>query len=126
MKTIPMFFLVFGMVLLAAPAFAATAPASPLPPIRAGQARANQGQNVTVQGVASAHLADARLGFYIDLDGNGPSPIFAGYIPNENLQQFPPLQTLNGHVVQITGTIRMREGYPIIIMTDASQLRVVR
>jgi hypothetical protein len=124
MKTIPLFFLLSGLAL--PPAFAATVPASPFPPIRADQARANEGQNVTVQGVATAHLADARLGYYIDLDGNGPSPVFAGYVPNENLQQFPPLQTLDGHVVAITGIIRVREGYPIITMTDASQLRIVR
>jgi hypothetical protein len=32
-RTIPMFFLLFGLVLLALPAFAANVPASPFPPL---------------------------------------------------------------------------------------------
>jgi hypothetical protein len=119
-----MFFLAFGLVLLAAPLFAAT-PASPFPPISAAQALANKGQNVTVEGVASTHI-DSRLGSYIDLDGKWPATHFSAYIPDGNEQQFPPLHSLEGHVVDITGTIGVRRGIATIIITDASQLRIVR
>ena len=125
-RTIPMFFLLFGLVVLALPAPAAAAPRSPFPPIRADQASANKGQNVIVQGVVTSERANGRQGYYINLDSTGPSPIFAGYIRDENLKQFPPLESLDGHTVTITGMVQMREGYPIIIMTNASQLRIVR
>ena len=97
-----------------------------MPPLRADQARANQGQNVTVQGTAADIHRDQRFGIYLDIDSNGPSPVFAGYIPKGNEQQFPDVESLRGHVVSITGVIRIRDGYPIIQMTDASQLRVLR
>jgi len=123
---IPAFFLLFACAIAAAPALAATAPASPVPPIRADQARANQGQNVTVRGVVRDAHRDARLGSYLDFDSSGPSPLFAGYIPKGNEAQFPSFEKLRGHEVELTGTIRIRDGYPIIMMTNASQLRIVR
>ena len=48
-RTIPMFFMAFGLVVLAAHAFAVP---SPFPPISAAQALANKGQTMTVEGVA--------------------------------------------------------------------------
>jgi len=123
-RTIPMFFLAFGLVALAAHAFAAPS-VSPFPPISAAQALANQGQTVTVEGVASIHQ-DSRLGSYIDLDGQWPATHFSAYIPDGNEHVFPPIQSLVGHIVDITGTIGIRRGIATIIITDASQLRVVR
>jgi hypothetical protein len=123
-RTIPMFFLAFGLVALGAHAFAAVL-ASPFPPISAGQALANQGQTVTVEGVASIHQ-DSRLGSYIDLDGKWPATHFSAYIPDGSEHVFPPLPSLVGHVVDITGTIGARRGIATIVITDASQLRVVR
>jgi hypothetical protein len=121
-----MFFLLFGLVLLAAPAvFADTGVVSPVPPITPAQALANKGQNMTVQGVAFIHR-DSRLGSYIDLDGQWPNTHFSAYIPTGDEHEFPPLQSLKGHVVDITGTIGIRRSIPTIIITDASQLRVVR
>ena len=75
--------------------------------------------------MASTHI-DSRLGSYIDLDGQWPATHFSAYIPAGNEQQFPALASLTGHVVDITGTIGIRRGIPTIIITDASQLRVVR
>jgi hypothetical protein len=126
---IPMFFLAFAV--LAAPAalapvMAATGVASPIQPLRADQARANEGQNITVQGMAADIHRDQRFGAYLDIDSHGPSPVFAGFIPKGNEGQFPAIENLRGHVVAITGVIRIRDGYPIIQMTDASQLRILR
>jgi hypothetical protein len=127
---IPMFFLAFAVMAMAAPvalapAMAATGVASPLQPLRADQARANEGQNITIQGMAADIHRDYRFGTYLDIDSHGPSPVFAGYIPNGNEGQFPAIESLRGHVVSITGVIRIRDGYPIIQMTDASQLKIL-
>jgi hypothetical protein len=121
LRTIAMYFLLFDLAL---PAFAAP-PASPFPPITVRQALANKGQNVTVEGVASIHV-DSRLGTYVDLDGKWPATHFSAYIPDGNEGQFPPLHSIEGHVVDITGTIGIRRGIPTVIMTDSDQLRVVR
>jgi hypothetical protein len=91
-RTIPMFFLAFGLVALGAHAFAAVL-ASPFPPISAAQALANQGQTVTVEGVASIHQ-DSRLGSYFDLDGKWPATHFSAYIPDGNEHVFPPFPAL--------------------------------
>jgi hypothetical protein len=123
-RTIPMFFLAFGLVALAAHAYAAPT-ASPFPPISADRALANKGQTMTVEGVASIHT-DSRLGSYVDLDGKWPDTHFSAYIPDGNEHVFPPLPSLEGHVVDITGTIGVRRGIATIIITDGSQLRVVR
>ena len=123
-KTVTMFFVAFALAAPAAPAFAATGVASPIPPISVDQALANKGQNVTVEGVASIHR-DSRLGTYVDLDGRWPATHFSGYIPSGNEHEFP-LDGLEGHVVDITGTIAVRRSIPTIIITNGSQLRVVR
>jgi hypothetical protein len=120
-----MFFLAFALVALTAPAIAAIGLPSPFPPLRADQARSNQGQLVTVQGVAAGTHRDQRFGIYLDIDSKGPSPVFAGFIAKGNEQQFPAIESLRGHVVAITGVVRIRDGYPIIQMTDGSQLHIV-
>ena len=78
-RTIPMFFMAFGLVVLAAHAFAVPSPL--FPPISAAQALANEGQTMTVEGVASIHQ-DSRLGSYVDLDGKWPATHFSAYIPS--------------------------------------------
>lgn len=115
-------------LLLAAlvPATAAAQPASAFPPIKPEQARSNEGQNVVIEGIASVHDAQRRLGWYIDLNGAGSSSPFAGYIPDEDKSQFPNLSDINGKTVDITGVVQFRNGKPIIKMSDAHQLRVVR
>jgi hypothetical protein len=111
-----------ALLLLATPALAA--PDSGLAPLAADQARSNIGQNVVIEGTASVHDADARLGVYIDLDRGPGGVTFAGYIPNENLANFPGLRSLDGRRVAITGVVQIRkEGFPIIIMTNSRQLR---
>jgi len=122
-KTVPTHFAIFALVLLTVPVFAAVV--SPIPPISAQQALANKGQTMTVEGVASIHK-DSRLGSYIDLDGQWPATHFSAYIPSGNEHSFPPLESLTGHVVDITGTIGIRRGIPTIILADGSQLRIVR
>jgi hypothetical protein len=120
-------FLVNALLLVAvAPAVAHAQLASPFPPIKPEQARSNEGQNVVIEGIARVHVAERRLGWYIDLGGTGPSSLFAGYIPAENKKQFPNLSELDGKTVDITGVVQFRNSKPIIKMTDAHQLHLVR
>jgi hypothetical protein len=110
------------LALLATPAFAQSGDmASPLQPT---QARGRIGDHVVVEGTAHVHDADGRLGVYVELDGREHGTTFAGYIPRENLAQFPNLQAVEGHRVAIDGVVQIRkEGFPIIIMTAANQLQ---
>jgi len=110
------------LLVLASPAFAQ--PSSPFAPLAPDQARSNIGQNVVVEGTAHVRDADGRLGVYVDLDHRSDGTTFAGYIPNENLAVFPDLRAVEGRRVDITGVVQIRkEGFPIIIMTSADQLK---
>lgn len=110
------------LALLATPAFAQ--PSAPFAPLAPEQARSNIGQNVVIEGRARVRDAGGRLGVYIDLGHGGGSENFAGYIPNENLAVFPDLRRVDGRMVDISGVVQVRkEGFPIIIMTQAYQLK---
>jgi hypothetical protein len=96
-------------------------------PITPEQAMAAQGQNVTVEGVAS--LSDANgmpAGLFIRLSTTGPGAAFAGYISADNQGKFPGLGTLRGRVVAITGVVETTTTIPIIRITSPDQIRIVR
>ena len=57
---------------------------------------------------------------------NGSIWLQLALIPKGNEHLFPSFAELRGHEVELTGIIRMRDGYPIMMMTDGSQLRVLR
>jgi hypothetical protein len=116
------YILIAAMLLLASPALAGVT--SPFAPLTPAQARSNIGQNVVIEGTAHVRDAGGRLGVYIDLDHGDNNTNFAGYIPNENLRVFPDLRAVEGRRVAITGVVQIRkEGFPIIIMTSANQLK---
>jgi hypothetical protein len=100
------------MVLLSSTALLAADPgATPAQtPITPEQAMAAQGQNVTVEGMAS--LSDANgmpAGLFIRLSTTGPGAAFAGYISADNQGNFPGLTTI-----------------PIIRITSPDQIRIVQ
>ena len=114
-----------ALILLASPALAQTGGRNN--PLAPDQARSNIGQHVVVEGTAHVRDADGRLGVYIDLDHGDHNTVFAGYIPNENLAQFPDLRAVEGRRVDIDGVVQIRkEGFPIIIRTTGNQLRPAR
>jgi hypothetical protein len=111
-----------ALLLLVSPALAQNGSKSE--PLAPDQARSNIGQHVVVEGTAHVHDADGRLGVYVDLDHRDGGTTFAGYIPNENLAQFPDLRQVEGRRVDIDGVVQIRkEGFPIIILTNGGQLR---
>ena len=96
-------------------------------PITPEQAYSSQGQNVTVQGVAS--LSDAHgmpPGVFIRLSTTGPGAAFAGYITVEDQGKFPGLGTLKGKMVSISGVVETTNTIPIIRLTSPDQIRIVR
>jgi hypothetical protein len=93
-------------------------------PLAPDQARGQIGNNVVVEGTAHVRDDGARLGVYIELGNHPGGTSFAGYIPQENLRVFPDLRRIDGRQVDIMGVVQIRkEGFPIIIMTTANQLR---
>jgi hypothetical protein len=96
-------------------------------PLAPDQARGHIGNNVVVEGTAHVRDAGTWLGVYVELGNHPGGTSFAGYIPNENLARFPDLRTIDGQQVDITGVVQIRkEGFPIVIMTTANQLRPAR
>lgn len=96
-------------------------------PISPEQAMRAQGQNVTVEGVAS--LSDANgmpAGLFIRLSTTGPGAAFAGYISAENQGKFPGLGTLQGKMVAITGVVETTTTIPIIRITSPDQIRIAQ
>jgi hypothetical protein len=91
-----------------------------LQPISPHQALANEGQCVSVQGIASVRSDPQRPGFDLDLDGKDSSAF--GYILPQNQAQFPDLGSLNGRRVAITGVVQFYLGRAEIKMTTARQL----
>ena len=115
------------VLLSSAAVLADTAQMPAATPITPNQAMANQGQNVTVEGVASISDANGMpAGLFIRLGGGGRDAPFAGYISAENQGKFPGLGTLKGKMVAITGVVETTTTIPIIRITSPDQIRIVR
>jgi hypothetical protein len=100
----------------------AIAPAFAFPPISPHKALFNEGEAVTVEGIASIRPDPQRLGTDIDLDGEH-SP-FLGYILAGHDTQFPNLARYAGKKVVITGVVQFYLGRAEVKMTSAKQLRL--
>jgi DNA/RNA endonuclease YhcR with UshA esterase domain len=108
--------LAFGLALTAIPAAAET--------IAPAEAKAHVGQSVTVEGVVSEvhHAASGKVTF-IDMGGHYPNNTFAGIIFSDDANKFPDVDSLGGKTVDITGTIKLYQGRPEIILNDPAQIK---
>ncbi len=89
-------------------------------------ARAHIGQTVTVDGRISEVHFDRRSGTtFLDLDGRYPANAFTGVIFAGARSAFPDAASLEGRIVDITGTIDLYRGKPEIILKSADQVRPV-
>jgi hypothetical protein len=61
---------------------------------------------------------------FINLDESGPNAPFSVIIFPENLSQFGDLQKLQGHSVEISGTVTEYRNKPEIILESTNQLKV--
>jgi hypothetical protein len=107
--------LALGLALAATGAFAQS--------IAPGEAKAHFGQVVTVEGAVS-DVYTARSGVtFLDIGGAYPDNAFAAVIFTDDAGKFPDVEKLKGKIVDITGSIRLYQGRPEIILNDPAQIR---
>jgi hypothetical protein len=112
-----------ALVLLAAPAQAATMQLKILEPYRAGQ---EQGSLAAVKGRADIHPDGILPGTDIDLIDNTGRRSFIGFIPKLNEYLFPELAALNGKTVVIYGIIEIYQGLPTTQILNRAQVRLAQ
>jgi DNA/RNA endonuclease YhcR with UshA esterase domain len=82
------------------------------------------GKSVTVEGVVSeVHHAASGKAIFIDIDGRYPNNRFAGVIFADDAARFPDVDSLEGKTVDITGTIKLYQGRPEIILNESTQIK---
>lgn len=92
------------------------------PVVSPTDAKAHIGETVTVEGIVSNVLTSRSQTTFIDMGGRFPNNSFAGVIFSDAAPRFPTVHGLTGHLVDITGRIRLYRGRPEIILEDPSQL----
>jgi DNA/RNA endonuclease YhcR with UshA esterase domain len=108
--------LAFGVALTAIPAVAET--------IAPPDAKAHVGQIVTVEGTVSEvhHAASGKVTF-IDMGGRYPNNAFVAVVFAEDASKFPNVDSLEGKIVDVSGSIRLYKGKPGIILNDPGQIK---
>lgn len=114
------------LLLLPAGSFADDVPGSVQNPLSPEQAIARQGQSVTVEGRANVTEADGMPGVFVRLSNPDSHVPFVGYVETNNEGKFPDLRALQGRVVDITGIVETRSTPPMIKLTSADQIKIVR
>jgi DNA/RNA endonuclease YhcR with UshA esterase domain len=101
---------------------AASASAQTITP---SEARSHIGEHVTVEGIVSEvhHAASGRATF-INMGGRYPNHLSNGVIFERDAPKFPGVDSLQGKSVGITGTIKVYNQMPEIILNDAEQIKV--
>lgn len=88
------------------------------------EAAQHVGSTATVEGVVSQVSISRKGTIFINFGGRYPNHVFYGVIFKGNAGRFPNAQTLEGHTVAISGTIKSYEGKPEIIISSPSQIEV--
>jgi hypothetical protein len=107
-------------------AAAADSPGAEGTPLTPQQALGRQGQKVAVKGVASISDALGLPGIFIRLTGPGSNIPFVGYIENNNQRQFPSPRELEGKTIEIIGVVETSGSIPMIRLTSADQMKIIR
>jgi len=91
--------------------------------VPANQAQAHIGQVVTVEGAVSGiHKSNAGVTF-LDIGGQFPNNAFAAVIFKDDAGKFPDVGAFGGKTVDVTGSIRLYQGRPEIILNDPAQIK---
>jgi DNA/RNA endonuclease YhcR with UshA esterase domain len=105
------------IILSATPALAETIPPS--------EAQAHVGQTATVEGIVSeVHHATSGRATFIDMGGRYPNNVFTAVIFADDAPKFPDVDSLQGKTIDITGTIKLYNKRPEIILNDAEQIKI--
>jgi len=116
----------FALGSATAPVLAATAP-MPAPPqtIVAAEAKAHVGQTVVIDAiVGGVHRAASGRTVLIDMNGRFPNNALTAVIFQSDVTKFANLEALSGKPVRITGTIKLYNGRPEIVLNNPSQLKL--
>jgi hypothetical protein len=102
---------------------AATAAPSTSGAISAEDASEHDGSLATVEGfVREVHTARSGSATFIDLDGVYPDSPFTAVIFESDSARVGDVSDLEGHMVDVTGKIRMYRGRPEIVIISRSQI----
>ena len=113
MKAIAMF---LGLFLIVASAKAET--------IQPGDAAKYVGKSVTVEGpVSEVHHTASGKAIFVDMGGRYPNNIFSGVLFSDEASKFPEIDSLEGKVIDISGTVKLYQGRPEIILNDPGQIK---
>jgi exonuclease VII large subunit len=108
-------FLIPGIILVTISAHAETIAPSDTPKY--------VGKNVTVEGpVSEVHRAASGKVTFIDMGGRYPNNMFAGVIFSDDANKFSDVDSLDGKIVDITGTVKLYQGRTEIILNDPAQI----
>jgi DNA/RNA endonuclease YhcR with UshA esterase domain len=82
------------------------------------------GKSVTVEGTVNEvhHAASGKVTF-IDMGGRYPNNTFAGVIFSDDASKFSDIDSLDGKTIDITGTIKLYQDRPEIILNDPAQIK---
>jgi hypothetical protein len=111
------FAITVGLMMLAAPAIAAT--------ITPGNAGKHVGETAIVEGIVADVYAAPNGMILLDLGGHYPDNKFVALIFRDNTAAFAHLNGYIGSRVQISGAIQMYHGKPEITLTNEGQIQVI-
>jgi hypothetical protein len=101
----------------------AAAPASAAV-IAPAAAKAHAGQSVTVEGLVSeVHTARSGNETFIDMGGAYPNQAFTAVIYQPNMAAVGDVSGLAGKTVDLTGTVQLYQGKPMMLITSRRQIR---
>lgn len=106
--------LLVGLCLLSAPALAQT--------ISPQDAASHVGKSVTVQGVVDEVHTSDRGNVFLNMGGHYPNQAFTGFIRARDASAFSNVQSYQGKIVNVSGTIKLYKNKPEIELQSASQL----
>ena len=92
--------------------------------IKASEAKANIGTNAIVTGKVAEVNKNERI-IRLNFDDQYPKNTFTAVIFPDNMKQFPDVEKLQGKTVEVSGKIAAYRERPQIVLTNASQLKVV-
>jgi DNA/RNA endonuclease YhcR with UshA esterase domain len=111
-----------GAVVLLGFAFVGTTLAEDVPDYSPTEAGKHAGEKATVTGkVEDAHRAQGGS-IFLNMGGKHPNNEFTAFIPAKYAEKFGDVEKYDGAVVSISGEIKMHEGKPEIVLTEASQI----
>lgn len=91
--------------------------------VPANQAQSHVGQVVTVEGaVTGIHKSNSGVTF-LDIGGQYPNNAFAAVIFKEDADKFRDIGAFGGKTVEVTGSIRLYQGRPEIVLNDPTQIK---